>query len=219
MHLIGLLEAAQDQEGVRCGRLIHHDGLKPALQGGVLLHILAVLVQRSGTNALQLATGKGGLHQVGDVKPPATTASAAHGTSAHEGVDLVNHQDDAWVSLALCNELGYAALELATLLGSRHEQPHIQGQDALVQKELGHRVPVGVSAPDNGISQALGDGGLSDSRLSQQDGVILCATSQDLSHALHLLLAPEDRISFSLLHILVEVTAVLVGHFSLLFLP
>ena len=61
IDLIALLQAAQDGNGVLDSRLIDHDGLEAAFEGGVLFNVLAVLVERGRADAVQLAAGKQGL--------------------------------------------------------------------------------------------------------------------------------------------------------------
>src|SRR5829696_3259138 len=52
--LVALLEPAEDRDGVLDGRLADHHGLEAALQRGVLLDVLAVLVERRGADGAQL---------------------------------------------------------------------------------------------------------------------------------------------------------------------
>ena len=56
--LVVLLDAPQHLGGVLDRGLLHLDRLEAALQGGVLLDVLAVLVGGGGTNGLELATGQ-----------------------------------------------------------------------------------------------------------------------------------------------------------------
>ena len=59
------------------------------LQRRVALDVLAVLVQRGGADALQLAARQGGLEQVGNVHAAAAAAAAAaHRARAHQRVHL-----------------------------------------------------------------------------------------------------------------------------------
>ena len=58
IDLIALLQAAQDGNGVLDRRLVDHDGLEAALEGGVLFDILAVLVERGRADAVQLAASQ-----------------------------------------------------------------------------------------------------------------------------------------------------------------
>ena len=88
VDLVALLQAAQDGDGVLHRGLAHHDGLEAALQGRVLLDVLAVLVEGGGPDAAQLAAGQRGLEQVGGVH------RALGGAGAHQGVQLVDEKDD-----------------------------------------------------------------------------------------------------------------------------
>ena len=53
--LVALADAHQDVDGLLERRLLDHDRLEAALEGGVALDVLAVLVERRGADALQLA--------------------------------------------------------------------------------------------------------------------------------------------------------------------
>ena len=60
-HLVPLLQAPENGNGVLDGGLIHHDRLEPALQSGVLFDVLPVLVQGRCADAVQLAPCQHGL--------------------------------------------------------------------------------------------------------------------------------------------------------------
>jgi hypothetical protein len=64
------------------------DRLEAALERGVLLDVLAVLVERGGADGLQLAAGQHRLEDAGGVD------RALGGTGTDEGVHLVDEQDD-----------------------------------------------------------------------------------------------------------------------------
>jgi hypothetical protein len=68
--------------------LFHLDRLEAALERGVLLEVLAVLVERGGADGLQLAAGQ---HRLEDRR---RVDGALGGTGTDEGVDLVDEQDD-----------------------------------------------------------------------------------------------------------------------------
>ena len=55
MHLVAILQSAQDGDGVLHRRLADHDGLEATLKCRVLLDVLAVLVQCRSTDAAQFA--------------------------------------------------------------------------------------------------------------------------------------------------------------------
>jgi hypothetical protein len=64
VQLVLLLDAAEDRDGVLDGRLADEDRLEAAGQRGVLLDVLAILVERGGADAMQLAAGQGRLEEV-----------------------------------------------------------------------------------------------------------------------------------------------------------
>ena len=99
-HLVPLFQAAQNGDGILHGRLIHLHRLEPALQCGVFFNILAVLVQRGRADAVQLAPGQHGLEQV------ACVHGAIGLTGTHDGVQLINEEDD--LALALLHLVQYA---------------------------------------------------------------------------------------------------------------
>ena len=88
VHLVALLQPAQDRDGVLDGRLVDEHRLEAALEGGVLLDVLAVLVERGGADAVQLAAGQHRLEQVAGVH------RALGPAGADDGVQLVDEQDD-----------------------------------------------------------------------------------------------------------------------------
>jgi hypothetical protein len=85
--LVAVPEAAQDLDRVVHGGLAHQNRLKAALEGGVLLYVLAVLVHRGRPDAAQLSAGEGGLEHVGGVH------GALGRPRAHHRVQLVDEED------------------------------------------------------------------------------------------------------------------------------
>jgi Protein of unknown function (DUF3170). len=64
MRLVALLQAAQDRDRVGDRRLADEDRLEAPLERGVLLDVLAVLVERRRADAAQLAAREHRLEQV-----------------------------------------------------------------------------------------------------------------------------------------------------------
>ena len=91
VDLVALLEAAQDRDRVLDAGLAHEHGLEAALERRVLLDVLAVLVERRGADAVQLAARQRGLQQVAGVH------RALGAAGADQRVQLVDEQDDAIV--------------------------------------------------------------------------------------------------------------------------
>ena len=199
MSLVALAEAEEDLDGVLLARLLDHHGLETALERGILLDVLAVLVHRGGADELELATRQGGLEHVADVH--AAAAALTHGAGADERVNLVDHEHDVLLVLNLLDEAGDPRLELAALLRARHEQADVQGQHALLAEEL--RDVTG----DDSQREALRDGRLSDAGFAEEDRVVLGAPGENLNHALNLLVPADDRVDLLVPRALREVEA------------
>ena len=182
--------------------LVHQHRLEAALQGGVLLDVLAVLVERGGADAVQLAARQHGLEQVAGVH-------GAFGLArAHHGVQLVDEQDDlARRFLHLLQHRLEALLEFAAVLGAGDQRAHVERHDALVLEPLRH-----VAAHD-ALRQPFDDGRLADARLADQHRVVLGAPREHLDDAADLFVAADHRVELALRGQLGQVAAVALQRF------
>src|SRR5207244_713634 len=200
VHLVALPEPAQDRDGVLDRGLVDQHGLEAALEGRVLLDVLAVLVQRGRADAVQLAAGEHGLQQVGGVHRALGRARADH------RVQLVDEEDDvAARALDLLQDGLQALLELAAELGAGDQRAHVERDDPLLLESLGH------VALDDALREALDDRRLADTGLADQHRVVLGAAGEDLDDAPDLVVAPDDRVELPLRGERGEVAAVLLG--------
>ena len=183
--LVALADAQQDVDRLLEGRLLDHDRLEAALEGGVALDVLAVLVERRRADALELAAGQRRLEDVGRVD------RALGGAGTDERVQLVDEEDRVVRVAELLDDLLEPLLELAAVLGAGHERPDVEGQHPLVEQRLGD------VAGDDPMGQALGDGRLADARLADEGRVVLRPSRQDLDDPLDLLLSADDGIQLS----------------------
>jgi hypothetical protein len=104
-------------------------------------------------------------------------------------VELVDEQDDRAVRVGdFLEHRLEPLLELAAVLRARHEGAEVEGHHATVAQAVGD-----VAAHDP-LREALGDGGLSDPGLADEDRVVLRPAAQHLDHAADLLVAADDRI-------------------------
>ncbi len=159
------------------------DWLEAALQRGVLLDVLAVLVERGGANGVQLPARQHRLQQVRGVHRTLCRPGA------DDGVQLVNEQDDLALGVRdLLEHRLEALLELAAVLRARHQRPEIERHDPLVAKPLGH------VAADDALRQPLGNRRLADAGLTNQDRVVLRPPAQHLDDAPNLLVAADHRV-------------------------
>jgi hypothetical protein len=198
--LVAVAQALEDLDGVRERRLGDLDRLEAALERGVLLDVLAVLVEGRRADGLQLAAGQ---HRLEDRR---RVDGALGGTRTDEGVDLVDEDDDVAAGADLLEHLLEALLEVTAVAAAGDERAEVEGVELLVLERLGH------GAADDVLGQALDDGGLADAGLADEDRVVLGAAGQHLHDPLDLLLAPDDRVELALPRGLGEVATELVEH-------
>ncbi len=161
-------------------------GCEAAREGGVLLDVLAVLVEGGGADAAELAAGEGRLEHVGRVH------RAFGGAGADEGVELVDEEDDLTFGGFDLGEHGLEALlELAAELRASDHGAEIEGEQALVLEALGD------VALSDALGDALDDGGLTDAGLADEHGVVLGAAREHLHHAADLFVAADDRVDLA----------------------
>ena len=197
VHLVALLEPAQDGDRVLHGGLGHQHGLKAALQRGVLLDVLAVLVEGGCADRAQLAAGEHRLEQVGGVD------GALGRARPHDRVQLVEEQDDAALAVGHLLEHGLEpVLELAAVLGPGDERSDVERDHAAVAQGVGN------VTRDDALGQSLDDRRLSHARLADEHGVVLRAPREHLDHAAHLVVAPDHRVELACLGRRGEVVAV-----------
>ena len=67
VRFVAILETSEDADRVFDVGFLHDDRLKAALEGRILFDVLAVFVQRGGSNAMQFASSERRLQQVGRV--------------------------------------------------------------------------------------------------------------------------------------------------------
>ena len=196
--LVALAQAAQDRDRLLDRWLVDEDRLEAALERGVLLDVLAVLVERRRADRVQLAAREHRLEQVGGVH------RALRGAGADDRVQLVDEQDDLALRVLDLLEHGLEPLlELAAVLGAGDQRAKVERDDALVLESLGH-----VAAHD-ALGEALDDGGLAHARLADQHGVVLGPPAEDLDDAPDLFVAADDRVELAVARVARQVAAVL----------
>ena len=196
MRLVALLQAAEDRDRVRDRRLADEDRLEAALERGVLLDVLAVLVERRRADRAQLAAREHRLQHVGRVD------RALGGARADDRVQLVDEEDDLALGLPDLLEDGLQPLlELAAVLRAGEQRADVERPDPLALE------PLGDVARDDALGESLDDGGLADARVADEHGVVLRPAREHLDDTADLLVAPDDRVELAGLRELGEVAA------------
>ena len=206
--VVGLIVVGDALEDLQCildVGLVDGDRLETPLQSGILLDVLAVLVEGGGADHLDLTPAQGGLEDVGGVHAALGIAGA------HDVVDLVDDQDHVAGLADLFNQPLHAALELTAELGTGHQGRQIQQIDLLLAQLEGHL------AGHDPLGQPLGNGGLAHAGLTDEAGIVFLAAAQDLYHPLDLLLTANNGVQLVLTGPLTQIDAVIVQKFMLFF--
>ena len=204
VDLVALLQAAQDRDGGLDRGLVDQHLLEAALERGVLLDVLAVLVERGRADAVQLAARERGLQHVAGVDRAFGLAGADH------RVQLVDEDDRAALVGGDVLEHGLEALlELAAVLRAGEQRGHVERQHALVLERLGNL------AVDDALRQPFDDRRLAHAGLADQHRVVLGAPLQDLDRAADLVVAADHRVELAGARALGEVDRVLLERLAL----
>ena len=187
VDLVALLEPAQDRDRVLDRRLADVHLLEAPLERGVLLDVLAVLVERGRADEPQLAAREHRLDHVAGVD------RAFGAARADERVQLVDERDDLALGIGdLLEHRLEPLLELAAVLRAGDHRADVERDDALVAQTLGH------VALDDAPREALDDRGLPDAGLTDEHRVVLGAARQHLDDPPDLFVATDDRVDLAL---------------------
>ncbi|CAB4651126.1 unannotated protein [freshwater metagenome] len=187
VRLVALFQATQNCHGVFNTRLAHKNLLETALQGGVFLNKLPILIEGGCANEAQLASGKHGLEHIGG----SNGSLAATGT--HQRVKLIDEGDDLALGVVDFFENRLQALfKLTPVFSTRNDCRHIERNQLLSLQ--------GISdiASNDALSQSLDDGGLTNTWFTNEDGIVLGPPGQHLRHATDFLVTSNHGVQFSL---------------------
>ena len=188
VHLVAILQPAQDAHGVLHRGFADKHLLETAFQGGVLLDVLAIFLKRGRTDHSQFTAGQHRLDHVAGVH-----CTLAGRTRADDRMQFIDERDDLPGRVLDVIENGLEPfLELATVLRPGDHGPHVQGDDGLVAQALRH------IAVDDALSQALDDRGLTDTGLTDEHRVVLSPAAEHLDDATDLIVAPDNRVKLAL---------------------
>src|ERR1700716_4115363 len=109
MLLVKALYPVEDRDGLDQRGLVDEHRLEAALQRGILLDVLAVLVEGGGADALDLTPGQGRLEKFGRFDGPLGRACA------DQRVELVDEEHDLTAGADLIEDFLQALLELAAV--------------------------------------------------------------------------------------------------------
>ena len=199
------LEPLEDLDRVRDRRLVDVDLLEAADQRAVLLEVLPVFLVGGRADAAHRAGGQRRLEQVRGVH-----RAARGGAGADHGVDLVDEHDRAGICLDLLDHLLEALLEVAAIARAGEQRAHVEREHRGVLEHVRHL------AVDDAPGEPLGDRGLADAGIADEQRVVLLPAAQHLDGAVDLGVAADQRVDLALPRLLVEVDAIGVERVALL---
>src|SRR5215510_3590400 len=187
MHLVTLLQPAQDRYRVLDRRLLDLDWLETAFERGVLLNVFAVFVERRRADAVQFAAREHRFEQVSGVHRAFGAARADH------RVQFVNEEDD--FALALLNLFQHGLqtfFEFSAVLRAGDKRAHVESDDLFAFQTFGH-----VAAHD-ALGQPLDNGGFADARFADQYRIVFGSAREHLYRPADLVVAADDGIELAL---------------------
>ena len=193
--LVAITQALEDSHGLFDAGLIDLHRLETALKSRILFDVLAVFVVGGCTDRLQFAACKHGLEHLRGVD------GAFRSAGTNQGVDLVDEEDDVPASADFLEDLLQALFEVATVARAGDQRAHIEAVDLLVLDGFGH------VAGNDCLGETFDNGGLTDARFTDQNGVVLRAAREDLHDALHFSAAANHRVELIFAGSLGEVAA------------
>ena len=196
--LVVFADALEHLGGLLDGRLYDGDRLETALQRGILLDVLAVLLEGCRTDHLDLAAGQRGLEDIRGIH------GALGITGADEIVYLVDEQDHIARLLHVSDQTLDSALELSAELRAGNECRQVEQIDLLVEQ-----MERCISLNDV-LRDALCDCSLADAGLTDQAGIVLRAARQNLHRTGNLAVASDDAVEIAVLRTLGKIRAVVV---------
>ena len=117
-------------------------------------------------------------------------------------MDFIDEHNGAGTGLDLLHHRFQPLLEIAAVAGAGQKRSHVELVDGAVQQDFGD------FAVDDLAGQALGDGGLADARVADEQRIVLLTAAEDLDGAVDLLLAADQRVDLAFAGFLVEVDAI-----------
>ena len=132
-----------------------------------------------------------------------------------DGMHLINEQNDLSVALLdFLQDRLEPFLELSSHGGSSNKGTEVQSDETTRWLELVRHITC-----DHPLCDSLGNGGLSDTRVSNQDRIVLCPAGQDLDGAANLIITANHWVEFALFGLLCKVNTIFEKGVVVVFCP
>ena len=189
-------EAPENLQGLIWAGFVHDDPLKTSFERRVRLDIAAVFSDCRGSDAAQLTTGQGWLHEVSCIHASLRPAYAYY------AVYFVDEENHLGMSACLLDDPSEPLLELTPVLGPSHQSTDVQLDDALAGQDLW------ILALSGSYGQCFYNGCFPNTGLAYKHRVVLGAPGEGLDHLEELLAPTDERTELAFLGLPGEVPAV-----------
>ena len=168
MNLVFFLQPTQDRDRILDRRFGHQHCLETPRQRRIFFNMLAVFVERCRTNTVQLATRERRLQHVRCIHRP------FRGAGTDKRMQLIDKQNDLTrFGFDLLQNRFQALFEFTAELRARDQCAEVKRHQPLAAQAFRH------VAIDDALSQTFNNSGLSDTRLTDQDGIVLWSGATD----------------------------------------
>src|SRR5688572_8691205 len=175
MYLVALLQSAENRDCTLDARLPDIDRLKPPLERGILLDVLAIFVERRRANDVKLAAGEHRLEHVAGIHRSFSLPGA------DEVVELVDEHHELLLPFSELLEHSLESLfEFSAKFCAGDQRSEIEREQSLVLQSLRH------VAIRHALSETFSDCRLAHARLANQNRIVLGAPGKNLNHTAYL---------------------------------
>ena len=198
--LISRTQSLHDCQRLLLGRFLYQHALKASCQCAVLFNGLAVFRNGGGANDLQFSARQLRLHHISGVH------SALRRADPHNGMDLINKQNDISCCRYLLNDRTDPFFKVAAVLGSSYHCRKIQRHNPFFRQC--HRD----SPLRNALRKPFYHRCFTNACLTDQAGIIFGTTGKNLQKPLGLPLSPDNRVESPLPCLLSQLPAKAIQH-------
>ena len=183
---IFFLDAAQNGDRIFHRRLANKDGLKPARQGCIFFHMLAIFIERGGADAMQFAPRQRRLQKVG-----ASMAPSALPAPTSVCISSMNRMMPPSAAVTSERRPSSAPQIHREIWPRQSSEPMSSASSFLSFRALRH------IALDDAKRQAFGNGGLAHAGFANENRIVLGAPGQHLNGAANFFIPANDRIELA----------------------
>ncbi len=198
IYLKAVLQSAENGNCILHGRLLDHNRLETACQCLIFLDVFTILVQRCGTDAVQLAACEHGLEHVAGIE-------RSFGCARTDNcVQLIDEQNDLTIALLYFLENRFQTfLEFAAVLCTRDQRTHVQRENLLVLQVVRNIALI------NSLRKSLDNSGFADTGFTDEDRVILRLARENTDNVADFIITADDRVKLVVMCLGDELLAVL----------